>query len=419
MTENRTLNVIYHDRPVGRLAEMPDRRVAFQYDESWLGDGFSISPRSLPLTKDVFIPQESSREKFDGLFGVFADSLPDSWGHLLLNRYLESMGINAGDTTTLDRLAYIGRSGMGALEYVPSKEADFDALPAGLSYDTIAMECEKLLSSQPSDQLDTLYRLGASGGGTRPKIMLTEEGQEWIVKFPAGKDPAISGKREYEYSLCAKRCGITMTETGLIPSSICEGYFRTERFDRKDGEKIFGITFAGLLEADFRAPSCDYETFFRLVRSLTKDNANDTEQLFRIMCFNVLAHNRDDHTKNFTFQYSGERGWHLAPGYDLTYSDTYWGEHTTSVGGKGKDITDEDLVAAGTKAAGLSKKQCESIVEEIRQETSELDPYMRPASGRKSKHISFSESIAELRDALKGGAAAQQIAEYEKGRETQ
>lgn len=396
MTENRTLNVIYHDRVVGLLAEMPDRRIAFQYDKEWLGNGFSISPRSLPLTHDVFIPQESSREKFGGLFGVFADSLPDSWGSLLLDRYLATLGINHDDISTLDKLAYIGRSGMGALEYAPSKEADYDVISAGLPYDTIAMECEKLLSSRPSDHLDTLYRLGASGGGTRPKIMLSENGREWIVKFPAGKDPAVSGKWEYAYSLCAKNCGITMTETELIPSAICEGYFKTERFDRKDGKKIFGITFAGLLEADFRAPSCDYETFFRLVRSLTRDNLNDAEQLFRIMCFNVLAHNRDDHTKNFTFQYTNEQGWHLSPGYDLTYSDTYWGEHTTSVGGKGKNITDEDLIAIGTKDAGLSKKRCAIIIEEIRQETSKLDVYLQPSSAGKSRHISFSESIAEL-----------------------
>lgn len=396
MTENRMLNVIYHDRVVGHLAEMPDRRIAFQYDEAWLDEGFSISPRSLPLTHDVFVPQESSRQKFGGLFGVFADSLPDSWGSLLLERYLATLGIQKDDVSTLDKLAYIGRLGMGALEYAPSKEADFDARSVGLSYDAIAMECEKLLSSQPSNQLDMLYRLGVSGGGTRPKIMLSEQGREWIVKFPAGKDPAISGKREYEYSLCAKNCGITMTETGLIPSAICEGYFKTERFDRRDGEKIFGVTFAGLLEADFRAPSCDYETFFRLVRSLTKENANDTEQLFRIMCFNVLAHNLDDHTKNFAFQYTDERGWHLAPGYDLTYSDTYWGEHTTSVGGKGRNITDEDLIAIGTKAAGMPKKRCEIIIEEVRQETSKLEDYMKPASGRNIRHISFSERITEL-----------------------
>ncbi|MBQ9512394.1 MAG: HipA N-terminal domain-containing protein, partial [Lachnospiraceae bacterium] len=93
MTENRMLNVIYHDRVVGHLAEMPDRRIAFQYDEAWLDEGFSISPRSLPLTHDVFVPQESSRQKFGGLFGVFADSLPDSWGSLLLERYLATLGI--------------------------------------------------------------------------------------------------------------------------------------------------------------------------------------------------------------------------------------------------------------------------------------------------------------------------------------
>ncbi len=126
MTGSKTLEVIYHGRSVGRLAETPDKRIAFQYSDEWQKDGFSISPFSLPLSNDVFVPNERSIERFGGLFGVFADSLPDSWGQLLLDRHLASLGINRSDITTLDRLAYIGRSGMGALEYLPSKEEDFD-----------------------------------------------------------------------------------------------------------------------------------------------------------------------------------------------------------------------------------------------------------------------------------------------------
>ena len=364
MTEDKKLEVHCYGDIVGYLAETPDHMIAFQYDDWWIKKGFSISPFSLPLSNNVFIPPEKCRDRFNGLFGVFADSLPDSWGQLLLDRHLASTGINKGELSALDRLAYVGRSGMGALEYYPSKETDFRIDTIGLDYDQIAKECENVLSSKVSDQLDTLYLLGGSSGGTRPKILLTENDRYWIVKFPASKDPAISGKREYDYSLCAKDCGIIMTETALVKSSVCKGYFKTERFDRKNGEKIFSITFAGLLEADFRAPSCDYSTYMKLIQMLTRDNAFDKEQLYRIMCFNVLTHNQDDHTKNFSFLYTKDNGWRLAPAYDLTYSDTYWGEQTTSVRGKGKDITDNDLIQTGTEA-GLAKSFCVKSLEEI------------------------------------------------------
>ena len=374
MTDNRKLEVYCHGRLVGYLAETPDHMVAFQYSDEWIKSGFSISPLSLPLNNNVFIPPEKCRDRFAGLFGVFADSLPDSWGELLLDRHLGTLGISRGDVTTLERLAYIGRSGMGALEYYPAKESDFNMDPAGLDYDQISKECEKVLSSKESDQLNVLYNLGGSSGGTRPKILLTEDGKDWIVKFPASTDPAISGKREYDYSLCAKACGIIMTETSLVESSVCEGYFKTVRFDRKDGKKIFSITISGLLEADFRAPSCDYNTYMKLIRMLTRDNDKDKEQMYRVMCFNILTHNRDDHAKNFSFLYTNDDGWRLAPAYDLTYSDTYWGEQTTSVCGKGKDISEKELIKVGTEA-GLTKASCIEYLNQIHDKIGALERY--------------------------------------------
>ncbi|MBQ1457450.1 MAG: type II toxin-antitoxin system HipA family toxin [Butyrivibrio sp.] len=395
MQASKTLDVYYHDKLVGVLAETPDKSIAFQYDSKWQKEGFSISPFSLPLRNDVFVPNERSLDRFGGLFGVFADSLPDSWGQLLLDRHLESMGIKRGSISTLDRLAYVGKSGMGALEYMPSKEADFNYQDAGLDFDTIARECANILSSKTSDQLDVLYKMGGSSGGTRPKILLSEDNREWIVKFPSKNDPEISGKCEYDYSLCAKDCGISMAETALIPSSVCEGYFKTERFDRKDGEKIFTITFAALLEADFRAPSCDYESYFKLVRALTKDATFDKEQMYRVMSFNVATHNRDDHTKNFSFIHTDMNGWKLAPAYDLTYSDTYWGEHTTSVNGKGKDITKEDMLKLGMDA-GLSEDFCADCYDEINTKTKVLEKYLTMVHGSE-EHIPFQERL-KMRD---------------------
>jgi len=374
MIETKTLEVYYHGEKVGTLAETPDRRIAFQYDAKWIRGGFPISPFSLPLDNRVFVPAENTRERFGGLFGVFADSLPDTWGQLLLDRHLDSMGLSRGSVSTLDRLAYVGRSGMGALEYYPSHESDFSINTAGLDFDQIAKECENILSSKESIQLDMLYQMGGSSGGTRPKVLLYDSGKDWIVKFPSKTDSSANGIMEYEYSLCAKTCGIHMTGTELIPSKVCDGYFKTERFDRVNGAKVFTITFAGLLEADFRAPACDYEAYFKLVNVLTRGNKKDREQLYRIMCFNVLTHNLDDHTKNFSFLYDEEKGWRLAPAYDLTYSKTYWGEHTTSVNRKGIYIEKEDLIKLGVDA-GMSKKDCMSIFNELQEKTTVLEKY--------------------------------------------
>jgi len=148
MTNSKMLEVYYHGQLVGYLAETPNHLIAFQYSDTWIRNGFPISPLSLPLNNNVFIPPEKNRDRFSGMFGVFADSLPDSWGQLLLDRHLGDMGIDKGDIGALDRLAYIGKSGMGALEYYPAKETDFRVDAAGINYDQIAEECEKILSSK-------------------------------------------------------------------------------------------------------------------------------------------------------------------------------------------------------------------------------------------------------------------------------
>ncbi len=372
----RQLDVLYKAEKVGTLKETPDKRIAFQYDRSWLTNGFSISPFSLPLKADVFVPEKRT---FDGLFGVFADSLPDAWGQVLLERFLIGKGLSVDNLNMLDRLAYVGAAGMGALEYKPARESEYSF--GGYDFDELARECEKILDSQPSEKLDLLYHLGGSSGGTRPKVLVNEDGEEWIVKFPSSRDPKNIGKMEYDYSVCAEDCGIRMPQTELVPSNICEGYFKTLRFDRvknQDGSisKIFSITAAGLLEADYRIPSLDYKDLLKLTTILTRDDKKQVEQMFRIMCFNVFAHNYDDHAKNFSFLCENGK-WRLAPAYDLTYSSTYYGEHTTSVCGKGIDIGDEDLLTAG-RGAGLSRNNCKNIVAEIKEKVmSGLEQYLR------------------------------------------
>lgn len=396
MTTNKKLEVYYHGKLVGTLAEMPDKRVAFQYASEWQKTGFSINPFSLPLRNDVFVPPEKNRDIFSGLFGIFADSLPDAWGNLLMRNFFSSIGLNLNNLSILDKLAYVGTSGAGALEYFPSKDSQFHIEGSDWDYDILAKECNKILSATDSDKIDLLYKLAGSSGGTRPKILIKENQKEWIVKFPAEKDPQISGKREYDYSICAKKCGINMTETLLVPSQICDGYFKTERFDRKNGEKIFTATFSGLLNVDYNAPTCDYITFMKLIQVLTKENNDDKKQMYKQMCFNVLTHNMDDHTKNFSFTFSENTGWRLSPAYDITYSTTYYGEHTTSVNGKGKNITENDLIFVGS-SAGLSKEFVHDTLEEIKNQTKMLEKYLYESKQAKRKKVSISDRMKELK----------------------
>lgn len=361
MENSKILQVLYKGRLVGTLALTAEHKIAFAYTDEWLETGFSISPFSLPLKKQVFVPV---KDYFAGLFGVFADSLPDAWGNILLNRLLRKNGIPVNQLGALDRLAIVGSSGMGALAYRPEMPIHVEDSPVNL--DTLAEECGKILNSEYSEDLDTLYRLGGTSGGARPKIMTQIDGAEWIIKFPTHLDGINSGRMEYEYSQCAKKCGISMEETRLFFSAKCDGYFGIKRFDRSEKkEKIHMLTAAALLELDFEQPSLDYHSMMKLTKILTRDDPQDMENMFRRMCFNVFAHNRDDHSKNFSYIYEeAEDRWKLSPAYDLTYSSTYFGEHTTTVDGNGKNPGQKELLAVGV-AAGMDKKKCMHIIEQI------------------------------------------------------
>ena len=253
---------------------------------------------------------------------------------------------------------------MGALTYYPEK--NFSEQNKHLNLDDLAEECQKILNTEYSDKLDELYQLGGTSGGARPKIMTSIDNEEWIIKFPAHVDGKDAGKMEYDYSCCARQCGIVMSETKLFPSEKCKGYFGTRRFDRKANKKrVHMLTAAALLELDFEQPSLDYHSLMKLTKILTRDNYQDLENMFRRMCFNVFAHNRDDHSKNFTYLYNEtEDSWSLSPAYDLTYSNTYYGEHTTTVDGNGKNPGRKELLAVGV-AAGLKRENCEKMIEEI------------------------------------------------------
>ena len=361
LSEYHKLNVMYGDREVGTLAEGDDHFVSFSYADSWIEEGFSISPFSLPLKKQVFTP---TKTYFDGLFGVFADSLPDSWGRLVVDRLLEKEGIDPRDITPMQRLSVVSSSGMGALTYHP--QIEIEKTPGQIDFDRIASECRDLIDSKPVDDVENLFHMGGSSGGTRPKIMIDIDDEPWIVKFPAHTDIDDIGIMEYDYSVCAKKCGIKMEETRLFPSDKCKGFFGTRRFDRGLGsDRTHVVTAAGLLELDYNQPSLDYRELMKLVKIMTGDNEEDVLQMYRIMCFNVFAHNQDDHAKNFSFLYDDKKTtWHLSPAYDLTYSSTYYNEHTTSVAGEGR-APGRDQILEVAAAAGIKKKKSMDIIDEI------------------------------------------------------
>lgn len=366
MDNYKYLKVFYNDILVGTLAKTPERVVAFEYDLDWLNNGFSISPFSLPLIKKVFIPKY---EPFDGLFGVFNDSLPDGWGRLLVDRLFLKNKINPVEIDNLNRLAVVQESGMGALTYKP--EHRFQTENDVSNLDILAQECSKILESQNSDNLDELFQLGGSSGGARPKILTSIDNEDWIIKFPSSIDPKNIGEKEYQYSLCAKDCGINMTETKLLPSEICSGYFGIKRFDRKNGKKVHMVSASGLLETSHRLPNLDYNLLMKLTLELTR-NYEDIEQLFRLMCFNVFAHNRDDHSKNFSFIYdNNKKEWHLSPAYDLTYSSSFNGEHATTINGEGKNPNLDDILAVA-KNIGLNEKSAKNIALDIQEKCKNL-----------------------------------------------
>lgn len=366
MDKYKYLKVFYNDILVGTLAKTPERVVAFEYDLDWLNNGFSISPFSLPLIKKVFIPKY---EPFDGLFGVFNDSLPDGWGRLLVDRLFLKNKINPVEIDNLNRLAVVQDSGMGALTYKP--EHKFETENNISDFDILAQECSKILESQNSNNLDALFCLGGSSGGARPKILTSINNEDWIIKFPSSIDPKNIGEKEYQYSLCAKDCGINMTETKLFPSEICSGYFGIKRFDRKNGKKVHMVSVSGLLETSHRLPNLDYNSLMKLTLELTR-NYEDIEQLFRLMCFNVFAHNRDDHSKNFSFMYdNNKKEWHLSPAYDLTYSSSFNGEHATTINGEGKNPNLDDILAVA-KNIGLNEKSAKNIALDIQENCRKL-----------------------------------------------
>lgn len=364
MNKINKCSVKYNNKIVGTLALTKEKKAAFSYDDEWLLSGFSLNPLSLPLENKVFIP---NLDPFHGVFGVFNDSMPDGWGQLLVDRWLRKKNIDPFSLNVIQRFSIIGSNGMGALTFEPSYElSKTDDI---IDYDKIAQECTKVLESEYSENLDELFRLGGSSGGARPKILTTYEGEDWIIKFPSSNDDKNIGEIEYRYAQCAKSCGVEMSDVKLFESKECSGYFGTKRFDRitsPEGiQRVHMVSVSGLLETSHRIPNLDYTILMKLTQILT-DEYNEVLKMYRLMCFNVFAHNRDDHSKNFTFLFDEQnRKWTLSPAYDLTYSNSLGGEHATCINGNGKNPGINDLLAVA-KQAGIKESWAYDTAIEIR-----------------------------------------------------
>lgn len=363
-----SLKVKYHDRLVGKLSLTPDNRLcAFEYDRSWLVNGFSISPLELPLNEGMFVAKATP---FAGNFGVFEDSLPDGYGRYLLHRALLAKGVDDMKLTSLDRLSMVGSNGMGALCYEPETKIGVKK-DEPLDYDAIQeMALQVLGEQQAADAGYLLYNSGNSGG-CRPKAVFADESGHWIVKFRHTYDPLDMGRQEYHYNEIARSCGIVIPDFKLTQGK----YFTTRRFDISDqGQRLHMVTAGGLLGVSLSQPVLDYSNLLALTGFITQD-ARDVEEMYRRMVFNYLTDNKDDHCKNFSFvvkkDAKGKYRYHLSPAYDLTRcSEGYNGEHATSVNGTGHP-TLSDMLAVGTKIK-MTERRCLEIIEEVRSNCQDL-----------------------------------------------
>lgn len=244
---------------------------------------------------------------------------------LVLDRYLQKKGINPRSLTLLDRLSLVGSAGRGALEFRPDNSVAGDRNFA--DFEQLDLEAERILSSEEYNGagIEEFQHRGGSPGSARPKIFTKCDGKEWLVKFPAKGDPEHIGKTEYRYSQLAKACGVEMPETRLFEDK----YFGVERFDRTRSGKLHVVSMAGLLCADYRIPSIDYQHIFNVCAALTH-SVGEMWKIYRLMVFNYLIGNKDDHAKNFAFIFrDGE--WRFAPAFDLLPSDGMNGYRTTSI----------------------------------------------------------------------------------------
>lgn len=399
-------------RNVGSLYwEKESESALFDYERSFVRSGLDISPVIMPVGKYKNIPYqflENRNNCFKGLPGLFADALPDAFGNQIINEWFASKGLSGEEVTPLDRLCYVGKRGMGALEFEPCSPIEgieessivhikeLTELAKSVFTDRISFQAQ--LRQEGRNILDIL-KVGTSAGGAKPKAIIAfndttgevRSGQVkapegfgyWLLKFDGGTyrehaqitdNPQGIGNIEFAYYKMAQNSGIEMMECRLL-SEKDSYHFMTRRFDRTEtGEKIHVQTFAGLAHYD-RDQRHSYEEMFRVMRSMNLPYPQQ-EELFRRMVFNVMARNHDDHTKNFSFLMNKQGQWSFSPAYDLCYSYAPEGKwtnrHQLSVNGKQDGFTMEDLQQVGERMGIRSHKTVIGEVQEAVSHWNEL-----------------------------------------------
>ena len=391
---------------VGTLAE--DRgRVYFEYAADFLATGLNLSPFRLPFEPGLF---EHRDREFGPLPGVFDDSLPDGWGLLLMDRHFRSLGRNLAEISPLDRLAWLGTRTMGALTYHPPASRD-DSDASVFDLHDLARQSQEILAGSAVDVLPQLLKAGGSPGGARPKVLvgynpdtgavisgeddLPEGFEHWIVKFMAKEDSPDAGAVEYAYSLMARQAGIDMPPTRLFETAKGEHFFGIRRFDR-DGNRRYHIhTFGNLIHSNFRIPSADYADLLKATSLLTR-NHQDVLRAFRRMAFNVLAHNRDDHVKNFAFILDDKNGdWALTPAYDLLFTPGPGGEHTMTIAGEGRNPNRPHMLKLAQQAE-ISKREATVIIDEVQAAVGNWTDHAAQAGVRQTTADQIAQSLPQL-----------------------
>lgn len=387
--------------PVGTLAT-DGKGVFFEYHPAFLDRNLHLSPFMLPLRPGL---QHTVDDLFRGLPGVFNDSLPDGWGKLLLNQQLKQSGFNPSALGPLDELALVGSNGMGALTYHPSHATDPADTPVEL--DQYASASKRILEGSTDDMLSELRAAAGSSAGARPKILVTVNkdksrlstaeatdptDEAWLIKFPGSSDSPDAGAIEYAYALMAKAAGIAMSDCHLFPSETGPGYFGTRRFDRDGAKRLHVHSLSGLVHDDHRHPSFDYKGVLAATHKLTLNPA-DVSAMFRLAVFNVLAHNRDDHSKNLSFLMDANGRWSAAPAYDLTFSSGPNGFQSMSVMDEARHPTVEHLRRLGL-TAGIRQSPVEAIIREVTSAIAEWPTHAR-AHDVAAANIAFIGKILE------------------------
>ncbi|HYU32926.1 MAG TPA: type II toxin-antitoxin system HipA family toxin [Thermoanaerobaculia bacterium] len=375
--EVRLVQMPGQERVVGWLADAgprpASRQIYFEYDPAFLRDPLWLSPFKLPPQPGLI---EHRDHAFGPICGLFDDSLPDGWGLLLMDRFFEQQGLVLAEMSVLDRLAFLGTRTMGALTYHPPA-GPVDHQAQGLDLHAMARASQEVIQGTAREVLPQLVRAGGSPAGARPKVLVGVSGEEilsgeddlppgyvhWIVKLHARPDAPDAGPAELAYSLMAREAGIAMPPTRLFETAQGERFFGVERFDRQGNRRFHVHTFGNLIQANFRIPSCDYRQLLEVTKILTK-NHQDVLECYRRMTFNVLAHNRDDHVKNFAFRMTAEGGWELAPAYDLVFAPGPGGEHTMTIAGEGRAPARSHLLKLAD-LAGVSGRDAQAILDEV------------------------------------------------------